>query len=373
VKAGVHQLLAALSYGDAIGNEALAIQAHLRRAGFASEIYAEKVHPRMARLARPLWRYPEVSSPSTVCLFHFSIGSAAGPLIYGLPDRLGLIYHNITPARWFVGFHPHLARLCHDGRRELRAFAARAELALGDSEFNRRELVEAGFHRTGVLPIVLDLDSYARRASPVIRRLYGDGRTNVLFVGRIIPNKRIDDLIRAFAVYQRHLDRHSRLLLVGDYRGHERYFDRLQQWVRDLRLSEVVFTGQVDDDELLAFYSVAAAFLCLSEHEGYCVPLVEAMELDVPVLAYDAGAVAETLNGGGVLLKEKQPELVAQLLREVLTNRALREAVLSTQRRAAAAVRATRFDQLVLERLGPLLDGSGAGRPASGEAAGGVE
>ena len=364
MKPGVHQLLAALSYGDAIGNEALAIQAHLRRAGFDSEIYAEKVHPRMARLARPLWRYPEVSSPRTVCLFHFSIGSAAGPLIHGLPDRLGLIYHNITPARWFVGFHHHLARLCHDGRRELRAFASRAELALGDSEFNRRELVDAGFRRTGVLPIVLDLDSYTRRASPVIRRLYGDGRTNVLFVGRIIPNKKIDDLIRVFAVYQRHLDPRSRLLLVGDYRGHERYFDRLQQWVRSLRLGDVVFTGQVDDDELLAYYSVAGAFLCLSEHEGYCVPLVEAMQLDVPVLAYDAGAVAETLNGGGLLLKEKRPEFVAELLREVLTNRGLREAVLSTQRRAAAAVRATRFDELVLDRLGPLLDGSRAGGSA---------
>jgi len=369
----VHQLLAALSYGDAIGNEAMAIQAHLRRAGFVSELYAEKVHPRMARLARPLWRYAEVSSPDTVCLFHFSIGSAAGPLIYGAPDRLGLIYHNITPARWFVGFHSHLARLCHDGRRELRAFADRAELALGDSEFNRRELVEAGFRRTAVLPIVLDLASYARRPSPVIRSLYSDGRTNVLFVGRIIPNKRIDDLIRVFAVYQRRLDPRSRLLLVGDYRGHERYFDRLQELVRGLRLGEVVFTGQVDDDELLAYYSVATAFLCLSEHEGYCVPLVEAMQLGVPVLAYDAGAVAETLNGGGVLLKDKQPELVAQLLREVVTDHSLREAVLQTQRRAAAAIRSTAFGALLLERLAPLLGAprtqdlprSGAGDGAS--------
>lgn len=367
----VHQLLAALSYGDAIGNEAMAIQAHLRRAGFVSELYAEKVHPRMARLARPIWRYPEVSSPRTVCLFHFSIGSAAAPLIYRAPDRLGLIYHNITPAHWFVGFHSHLARLCHDGRRELRAFADRAELALGDSEFNRRELVDAGFRRTGVLPIVLDLDSYARRPAPVIRRLYADGRTNVLFVGRIIPNKRIDDLIRVFAVYQRQLDPRSRLLLVGDYRGHERYFDRLQELVRSLRLAEVVFTGQVDGDELLAYYSVAAAFLCLSEHEGYCVPLVEAMHLGVPVLAYDAGAVAETLNGGGVLLKDKHPERVAQLLREVVTNVTLREAVLETQRRAAAAIRATRFDELLLERLAPLLGPARPRERSSPEAAGG--
>jgi glycosyltransferase involved in cell wall biosynthesis len=357
VKPAVHQVLAALSYGDAIGNEALAIQAQLRRAGYASEIFAEQVHPRMARLARPLWRYREVSSPRTVCLFHFSIGSAAGALLHRSPDRLVVIYHNITPAHWFVGFHPHLARLCHHGRRELTAFAARTELALGDSEFNRRELEQAGFRRTGVLPIVLDLAAYDRPRSPVVRRLYDDGRSNLLFVGRIIPNKRIDDLIRAFAVFQRHCDRRSRLLLVGDYRGHERYFDRLQQMVRALGVESVVFTGLVDDDELLAYYSVASAFLCLSEHEGYCVPLVEAMRLGVPVLAYDAGAVAETLHGGGILLKDKRPELVAELLHELLGNPGLRAGVLASQRRALEGMHTSGFRELLLERLAPVLDG----------------
>jgi glycosyltransferase involved in cell wall biosynthesis len=352
---GVHQLLAALSYGDAIGNEALAIQAHLRRAGYASDIFAEKVHPRMARHARPLWEYASVSAADTVCIYHFSIGSAASRMIYAAPDRLVSIYHNITPAQWFVGFHPTLARLCHHGRRELRAFAARTELALGDSELNRRELEEAGYARTGVLPIVLDLASYHGRASRVVERLYRDGRTNILFVGRIIPNKKIEDLIRVFAVYQRWVDPRSRLLLVGDDRGHERYSRRLHEMVRDLRLEEVVFTGQVDHDELIAYYSLADVFLCLSEHEGYCVPLVEAMELGVPVVAYDAGAVAETLRGGGVLLWQKRPEVVAELLHALVTDAALRRAVLATQERAMAQVRWTDFGALLQERLSPVL------------------
>jgi len=218
----VHQLLAALSYGDAIGNDALAIRGHLRRAGYESDIFAEKMDPRMTRQARPLWEYRQVSAPDTVCLFHFAIGSAAGPLVFGAPDRLVLIYHNVTPARFFLCYQPHLAGLCHHGRRELAAFAPRAELALGVSEFNRRELVEAGFPRTGVLPIALDLSECRRPGSPLTRRLYDDGRSNVLFVGRIAPNKKIEDLIRAFAVYQRHSRRASRLLLVGDYRGQER-------------------------------------------------------------------------------------------------------------------------------------------------------
>jgi glycosyltransferase involved in cell wall biosynthesis len=348
-------LLAALSYGDAIGNEALQIQRHLRAAGYDSEIFAERVHPRMAHLARPLHEYPSVSSPRTVCLFHFSIGSAAERLIYHAPDRLVAIYHNITPAHFFLGFHPHLAGLCYHGRRELRAFAERTELALGDSEYNRRELVEAGFRQTGVLPIVHDLGGLAGSRARVTRRLYSDGRTNILFVGRVIPNKKIDDLVRVFACYQRYVDPRSRLLLVGDTRGHERYFRRLREMIEALRVDEVVFTGQVDDDDLRACYDSAAAFLCLSEHEGYCVPLVEAMALGVPVVAYDAGAVRETLRGGGLLLREKRPEVVAELLHDVARDTPLRRAVLDSQERALDELRDLDFGALLLERLAPVL------------------
>ncbi|HEX6739579.1 MAG TPA: glycosyltransferase family 4 protein [Vicinamibacteria bacterium] len=356
----VHQLLAALSYGDAISNEALAIQAHLRRAGHESDIFAEGVHPRMAHLARPLWQYRAISGPETVCLFHFSIGSAAGRLIHGAPDRLVCIYHNITPARFFMGFHPHLAGLCYHGRRELSAFAPRAELGLGDSEYNRRELEEAGFARTGVLPIVLDLEAYRPPPAPVVSRLYRDGRRNVLFVGRIIPNKRIDDLIRAFTLYQRHFEPRSRLLLVGDHRGHERYYDRLQELARALRVEEVVFTGHVDHDDLLACYAAGDIFLCLSEHEGYCVPLVEAMVAGLPVVAYDTGAVRETLRGGGVLLEDKAPERVAALLHELAVDPELRQAVLAGQARAVAEIRALDFGALLAERLAPVLAGTAA-------------
>jgi glycosyltransferase involved in cell wall biosynthesis len=356
VRGRVPQLLAALSYGDAISNEALAIQRHLRAAGYESDIFAEKVHPRMAHLARPLWEYRTVSSPETVCLFHFSIGSASSRLIHDAPDRLVVLYHNITPAPFFVGFHPHLAGLCHHGRRELVAFVPRTQLALGDSEYNRRELEEAGFARTGVLPIVLDFSLYGRRPAPVVRRLYGDGRTNILFVGRIIPNKKIEDLIRTFALYQRRFDPSSRLLLVGDTRGFERYLSRLQELVASLGAEGVVFTGQVDDDDLYAYYSVADLFLCLSEHEGFCVPLQEAMHFGVPVVAFEAGAVAETLHGGGLLLGEKGPEVVAALLAAMRRDPSLRQAVLARQDRAIREIRDTDFRALLLDRLAPVLD-----------------
>jgi glycosyltransferase involved in cell wall biosynthesis len=352
----VHQLTAALSYGDAIGNEALSIQKLLRAAGHESDIFAELVHPRMAQLARPLNEYGRESAPGTVCIYHFSIGSAAGRLIHRAPDRLVVIYHNITPARFFLGFHPHLAGLCHHGRRELEAFAPRAELALGDSEFNRLELEQAGFARTAVLPIVLDLSLYERPPSPVVRRLYDDGRTNVLFVGRIIPNKRIEDLIRSFAFFQAQVQPQSRLLLVGDHRGFERYLARLQQLARELRVDEVVFTGQVDDDELYAYYRLADVFLCLSEHEGFGVPLQEAMLFGLPVIAYDAGAVRETLRGGGLLLRDKRPEVVAEVLDRVTHGGDLRRAVTESQQRAVARIRETDFAALLEERMRPVLD-----------------
>jgi glycosyltransferase involved in cell wall biosynthesis len=181
---------------------------------------------------------------------------------------------------------------------------------------------------------------------------------NVLFVGRVIPNKRIDDLIRSFAVFQRWLNPRSRLLLVGDTRGFERYLGRLRGLVRELGVEEVVFTGHVDDDELYAYYRLADVFLCLSEHEGFCVPLQEAMHFSLPVIAYDAGAVRETLHGGGLLLQDKRPELVAEILDRVTHGGALRRGVLESQARAIAGIRATDFGAVLAKRLAPVVGDS---------------
>jgi glycosyltransferase involved in cell wall biosynthesis len=171
----------------------------------------------------------------------------------------------------------------------------------------------------------------------------------------MIPNKKIDDLIRTFAAYQKGFNRESRLLLAGDHNGHERYFARLQELVRELRVDEVVFTGHVEHDELMACYAEADLFLCLSEHEGFGVPLLEAMVFGLPVIAYDAGAVAETLRGGGVLLDDKDPLEVAALVDRVLNDEPLRAAVMRTQARALASLRAVDFGALLLDRLAPVL------------------
>ena len=355
----IHQVLAALAYGDAIGNEALAIRKHLRGRGYESDIFAEKVHPQMAGLARPLSEYAGATGAAALCMFHFSIGSAASSLVYHRRDPLICVYHNITPPEFFFPFHPHLARLCYHGRGELKAFAERSVLGLGVSEFNRKELEAAGFKPTGVLPIVVDWSRYDEAPSPVmLKRLAGFDGPTILFVGRIVPNKKIEDLIAAFAAFQRHHSPKSRLLLVGDSVGHERYLRRLLETVHDLRVRNVVFTGQVTQADLIAAYRSAQAFLCLSEHEGFCVPLLEAMHFGLPVLAYDAAAVSETMNGGGMLLDDKNPLIVAAALDRVLSDEAFRRAVLTSQDRTLAAAKAIDFGRLLESHLETALESS---------------
>ncbi|MBK5254633.1 MAG: glycosyltransferase [Vicinamibacteria bacterium] len=369
----IHQVLAALAYGDAIGNEALAIRDHLRGRGFESDIFAEKVHSKMTGLARPLSEYEGAAASGALCMFHFSIGSAASSLVYHRTDPLICVYHNITPPEFFFPFHPHLARLCHHGKRELAAFASRSALGLGVSEFNRRELQAQGFQPTGVLPIVIDWSRYDEEPSPVmLQRLSGFSGPTILFVGRIVPNKKIEDLLASFAAFQRHHHTESRLLLVGDTTGHERYLRRLLESVRSLRLRNVVFTGQVTQADLIAAYRSSEAFLCLSEHEGFCVPLLEAMHFGLPVLAYDAAAVSETMAGGGVLLDDKDPTLVAEALALAVQKGDFRKAVLASQALTLQAAKAIDFGARLEAHIETALEWAAPSPSPSGSHAGRV-
>lgn len=343
----VHQMLAALSYGDAIGNEALRIQQILKDQGFDSEIFAESVHPEMAGKARKLWDYGAIANPDNVLILHFSIGAGVSTFAHHLPDRILLIYHNITPARWFVPFHEHLAGLCYHGRRELAAFVRRAHLALGDSEFNRTELEAVGFHPTGVLPLLLDPDQLEVPPNPYVLRMFDDAKTNFLFVGRLIPNKRFEDIIKVFHIYQKYIDPDCRLLLVGEEKGFERYFDSLVRLVDDLEVRNVIFTGHVDTDDLVAYYCAADIFLCMSEHEGYCVPLIEAFRFGVPVMAFEAGAVPETMDGAGVLIREKHLEEIAWMASLLVSDEELRERIVGAQFQALDRI-ASRDDAALL-------------------------
>jgi len=345
---GVHQVLATLGYGDAIGHEVLGIQRALRRAGYDSQIFVETADHRLEAMTRDYRELVDHSHPENLLIHHFSLGSKASRTAYALPDRMALVYHNITPPEYFVGVHRTLARQCFRGRRELQAYANRCDLALGDSEFNRQDLEALGFPRTAVLPVVPDFSHLDREPHWLVARDFDDEWTNIVFVGRMIANKKIEDVIRFFYAYQTLFNPRSRLLLVGAQTGFERYVASLHALVARLGAANVHFTGHVSDEELVAFYDVADLFLCASEHEGFCVPIVEAFYKEVPVLAYAATAVPSTMDGAGVLFEDRDPEHVATLMDTILSDTALRDAIVDAQLAAVDRLRARDFDGTLL-------------------------
>jgi glycosyltransferase involved in cell wall biosynthesis len=359
----VHQVLATLGYGDAIGHEVLGIQRVLRDAGYESDIFVETVDPRLESLTRDYRELVDASAPDNLLLHHFSIGSKASRTAYALPDRMALSYHNITPPEYFAAVHRTLARQCFRGRRELHAYIDRCDLALGDSEFNRRDLESLGFPRTGVLPVVPDLSHLDKAADWFVARQFDDDWTNILFVGRVIGNKKIEDLIRIFHAYQSTFNPRSRLLIVGVFSVFERYFAALTHMAEELHLSDVHFVGHVSDAELIAYYEAADLFLCASEHEGFCVPLVEAFYKQVPVLAYAATAVPSTMDGAGVLYEDKGPMHVAAVMDAILSDPGLQDRIVDGQLDAVERLQDEDFDSTLLGVVSRILSSERLGAP----------
>ena len=359
----IHQVLATLGYGDAIGHEVLGIQQVLRTAGYESDIFVETADPRLEPLTRDYRELVDHSHSHNLLIHHFSLGSKASRTAFALPDRMALIYHNITPPEYFVGVHRRLARQCFHGRRELRTYVDRCDLALGDSEFNRQDLESLGFPRTAVLPVVPDFSHLDRDPNWLLAGEFDDEWTNILFVGRVIANKKIEDLIAFFHAYHTLFNPRSRLLIVGSHGGFERYLTSLYDLVARLELSHVHFVGHVSDEELVAFYEVADLFLCASEHEGFCVPLVEAFYKQVPVIAYAATAVPATMDGAGVLFDRKDPSHVAALMDAVLSDATIQGAIVDGQLDAVDRLRSRDFGRALLRLVDRILAGPRAPAP----------
>ena len=329
----VNQWVPAAHRGDAIGDSARKVRDMLRGAGHESEIFALTVDEELRREILPFSDPGAVRGDVTI--FHFALPSPMTEAFAGLKGARVLQYHNITPAHFFAPYDPGLFRLAALGRRELATLAGRVDLALGDSEFNRQELEDLGFTPTGVLPIAVNTERITgapRR--PALERILADGLINILFVGRIVPNKRIEDHIRLAEVYKRYVDSHYRFIFVGRYDGLPRYYAQVRALISEYQMlpDRFWFTGPVPDEDLAAFYRWADVYVSLSEHEGFCVPLIEAMAADVPVLAYAAGAVPETLGGAGVLFAPKDLELAAEALAMLVYDRPFRESVVEGQR-----------------------------------------
>ena len=157
-------------------------------------------------------------------------------------------------------------------------------------------------------------------------------KVNILFTGRIAPNKKHEDVIRSFYYYKKYFNQNARLIFVGNYNGFEPYYNRLCKYVSKLHLEDVIFTGHIKFNEILSYYNVADVFVCMSEHEGFCVPLVEAMEFEVPIVAYDSTAISDTMGNGGILIKEKNAIEVAALINQLCNDEEMRSQIVAEQR-----------------------------------------
>jgi glycosyltransferase involved in cell wall biosynthesis len=339
------QWLPAAHHGDAIGDESLRFRDALRRAGFQSDIYALDIDEDVKEEFLPFSDRPEEGS-GDLTILHLALPSPLTDAFRNLRGRKLIIYHNITPASYFVGLDDELVRIAEKGRQELACLADVADLALGDSEFNRLELEEAGYRRTGVLPILIDFDRYAREPNPVLSEMLDDGRSTFLFVGRVYPNKCFEDLLRLAFFYKKYVSENIRFLLVGRAGRMWRYKEGVETLAEywGLRTSEFVFTGHLSWDDLLACYHNADVFISMSEHEGFGVPFVESMLLELPVIAYAAGAVPDTLGEAGVLVHEKRYDEMAEMAYMMATDPDLRDAIVDAQNRRVKRFRPERVE-----------------------------
>ena len=365
MKPAIHQLVAGFRAGDAISTEAEALDAVFRANGCESTIWCLPRNTAEDSLGkvRDIASLPAAVKPDDIAILHLSIASPANDIFRALNCRKAIIYHNVTPARFFERCNTAFAKVLDDGRRAVADLAAAADINLADSAFNAAELAEMGYANPRVFPLVIDADFGGAVDTPTRAALTEGDILNILFVGRVVPNKRHDRILEVFSRLHA-IEPRSRLIIAGSASGNETYKVMLQSFAKELGLrvsafgtrsqtrmanasasaagadfAPVVFTGFLKPSELNACYASASAFLCMSDHEGFCAPLLEAMHWNVPVFADAQAAVPETLDGAGVLFDGADSAEIAETMLRILRDPALRDAIIAAQR-----ARLARFD-----------------------------
>jgi glycosyltransferase involved in cell wall biosynthesis len=334
----VHQLLPSAAPHDAITDQAFAWRELLHGWGYESEILAEHVQPELMGVVRRFDRAGKRFLKTGSILLRYALWSATADWAIGAQAPLALCYHNITPGRLLREFNPRLAELCDRGRDSLRLFQGRVDALIADSTFNAGDLREAGLGEATVIPLLLPVPEYVT-----------DKRTNreplVLTVGRIVPNKRLEDVVKAFTLYQRHRAPNASLVIVGSDHGFENYRRALDDLVARLGTKRVAFTGSISSGARDSWYRRADVYLSMSVHEGFGAPLIEALAHKVPVVARAAAAVPETLGDAGVLIEGDDLALTAEALHEVVSSQ-------NTRSKLAEAA-ALRLSELTPQALAP--------------------
>jgi len=370
----LHQFVHTLNYGDAISGEALTIKRLLEAKGIVSNIYTVNTHERLTSYARNYkdlaedLRQAAKAGEHVAIVLHYSIASPLNDLFVELEGVAKVfLYHNITPPEWFANYNKRVVADLIKGRAEMPRVLAAADIILADSSFNAEELNEQGFNDVRTLPLALDTEKWNIAANPGIAGiLKHNSRKNVLHVGRIAPNKCIQDIIKAFYFYHHKIEQNSHLWLVGIDNDTEIYSFELKRMISEFRLKDAVtFARGVSDGELKSFYENSDVYLCMSEHEGFCLPLIEAMSFGIPVIAFESGAVPETVGNAAILVKEKVPHLLAELIDSLVTDVELRQNLIKSGHANVSRFRPENFEKSINDvLLEPLSNIRGLGSQA---------
>lgn len=325
----VHQILPTMSVGDAIGNEVLQIQEILTGWGYKSEVYAENIHPQLASRAKKYEKY--LDAPDKILIYHYSIGSNISDFVKGLKSKIIIRYHNITPPEFFTDYNDQLKLLCSEGRNGLQSLSGKAVSSLANSEYSRCELDKLGFADTSIMPLIIDLSKYDQYDHKVFDK-YDDDFVNLLFVGRILPQKKQEDVVKIFYYYKKYINPRSRLFLVGNYNGYNEYYQKLNKLIKTLNLTDVYLTDMVSFKQMVSYYKLADIFICMSDWESFCVPLVESMYFNIPIIAYNCTAIPSTLGNSGILVNKKRYEEIAELINCILEDRELKDTIIRKEK-----------------------------------------
>jgi glycosyltransferase involved in cell wall biosynthesis len=353
----IHQLTAGFARHDAISNEATVFRKLFRGWGYESGIYCEPANTSrdLRSEIKDIHQIGGDIQPNDLALLHLSIGSIANSTFAALPCRKAILYHNVTPAHYFQFTNPQIAAHLQQGRQQVAALAGVATVNMADSTFNASEMREMGYQDVKVLPIVIDTELMAIAPTPRIMERARDGLLNVIFVGRCTPNKKIEDVLRVFAWLQKNITPLCRLTQIGSKAGNERYHAMLLAMCKEWQLNNVEFTGSVSQADLHAYYKSADVFLCMSEHEGFCIPLIESMLHEVPIVAMADAATPETMDGAGILLAERRFDVAAEAVYQLKQDARLREGVLQAQRDRIARYRSRDLESELRTCLAPVL------------------
>ncbi len=317
------QVLKVLAFGDAIGNHVVALQKAFQEKGIRTKTYAEVIDSRLPEGTAEDYRLYE-EKDGDIILYHLSTGTELNRKITEHKCKIIINYHNITPPQYFAEYNRQGEINCRTGLEDAAYLADKVCACIADSQYNKEDLMRMGYRcDITVIPILIAFDDYKKKPDEAIGNKYKDGWTNILFVGRVVPNKAQHDVINAFHHYKKYYNPRSRLILTGTWGGMERYQAQLVEYAGKLGVEDVIYPGHIKFQEILAYYRCADLFLCQSEHEGFGVPLVEAMIFGVPVIAYDSSAVGETLGGAGLLLPTKDPLETAAAMNRVVTDKGL--------------------------------------------------